>query len=89
MVTLELTDWEGKLQNGNGKTPTSQTQPTFCNSMYTFYHRCVSFPYKLYKCTERSGWNRVFMTVTGSSGETQVSAEAGGTADTKTMKFQQ
>ena len=32
---------------------------------------------------------KVFMTVTGSSGETQVSEEAGGTADTKTMKFQQ
>jgi len=31
----------------------------------------------------------VFKTVTGSSGETQVSAEAGGTADTQTMKVRQ
>jgi len=29
----------------------------------------------------------LFKTVTESSGETQVSAEAGGTADTQTMKF--
>jgi len=29
----------------------------------------------------------VSKTVTGSSGETQVSAEAGGTADTKAMKI--
>jgi len=31
----------------------------------------------------------VFKTVTGSSGETQGSAEAGGTADTQTMEVQQ
>ena len=88
--SITVTDWEGKLQNRNGKTASSQTQHTVCNSIYTVYHSCVSFPYKLYTCTERSGWNRrVFKTVTGSSGETQVSAEAGGTADTQTMKVQQ
>ena len=59
--SITVTDWEGKLQNRNGKTTNSQTQHTFCNSIYTVYHSCVSFPYKLYTCTERSGWNRHFL----------------------------
>ena len=43
----------------------------------------ISFPYKLYTCTKVSCWNRrVFKPVTGSSAETQVSAAAGGTANT-------
>jgi len=67
--------------------PPRVKQHTFCNSIYTFYHSSISIPYKLYTCTEMSGWNRrVFKTPTGSSGETQVSAEEGGTADTQAMK---
>jgi len=68
--------------------PDNQTQHTFCNSIYTVYHSWVLFTYKLYTCTKWSCWNRrVFKTVTGSSVETQVSAEAGRTADTQTMKL--
>ena len=59
--SITVTDWEGKLQNRNGKTTSSQTQHTFCNSIYTFPHSSISFPYKLYTCTERSGWNRQFL----------------------------
>ena len=56
--------------------------------VYTFYHSWILFPYKLYKWTNESCWNRrVFRTVTGSSGETRVSAEGGGTADTQAMKI--
>ena len=68
--------------------PDSQTQHTLCDTVYTFHHSSVPFPYKLYTCTERSGWNGpVFKTVTGSAVETQVSAEGGGTADTQAMEF--
>jgi len=59
--SITVTDWEGKLQNRNGKTTSSQTQHTFCNSIYTYYHSSISFPYKQYTCTERSGWNRQFL----------------------------
>ena len=59
--SITVTDWEGKLQNKNGKTPSSQTQHTFCNSIYTFPNSSISFPYKLYTCTELSGWNRQFL----------------------------
>jgi hypothetical protein len=84
----KVTYLEGKLQNRNGKPTRQSTQHTFCSNIYTFYHSSISFPYKLYTCTKRSGWNRpVFKTVTGSSVETQVSVEAGGTADTQEMKF--
>jgi len=60
-ANVKVTDWEGKLQKRNGKTTSSQTQHTFCNSIYTFYHSSISFPYKLYTCTERSDWNRQFL----------------------------
>jgi len=59
--SITVTDWEGKLQNRNGKTTSSQTQHTFCNSIYTFYRSSISFPYKRYTCTERSGGNRQFL----------------------------
>jgi hypothetical protein len=87
-ANIKVTDWEGKLQNGNVKPTRQSTQHTFCNNIYTFYHSSISFPYKLYTCTKRSGWNRpVFKTVTGSSVETQVCVAAGGTADTEGMEF--
>jgi hypothetical protein len=87
-TNTKLSDWERKLQNRNVNTPDSQTQRANCNNKCTSYNSSISFPYKLYTCTERSCWNRrVFKTVTGSSGETQVYAEAGGTADTQAMKF--
>ena len=70
------------------KSPASRIQQTFCKSIYTFYCSWILLPYKLYKCTKGSFWKRrVFKTASGSSVETQVSAEAGGTADTKSMKF--
>jgi hypothetical protein len=43
----KVTDWEGKLQNKNGKTTIQSTQHTLCNSINTFYLSCISFPYKL------------------------------------------
>jgi len=70
------------------KPPDSHTQYTFCNSIYTVYHTSILFPYKLCTCTKCSDQNRrVIKTVTGSSVETQVSAEAGGTADTQAKKL--
>ena len=67
--------------------PDSQTQHTFCNGVDTFQRIWISFPYKLYTSTEGSCWNRrISRTVTGASGETQFSPEAGGTANTQTMK---
>ena len=66
------------------KPPDSQTQHTFCNSIYTFHHNSILFPYNFYACTKRSCWNRrVSKIVTASSVETQVCAEGGGTADTQ------
>jgi len=70
------------------KPPDSQTERTFCSCIYSVYHSSIIFPYKLYKYPKGCCWNRqVFKTVSGSSVETQVSAAAGGTADTQTMKF--
>jgi len=68
---------------------TSQTQHKFCHSNI-FYLSSTTLTCKPYKCVEVSFWNRgVFKTVTVSSVETQVPAEAGGTADTQALIFQQ
>jgi len=56
--------------------------------LLSFYHSAIIFPYKLHTFTKWSCWNRRdFKTVSESSVETQVSAEAGGTADNQTMKY--
>jgi hypothetical protein len=74
--------WKGNYKRRMEKPPESQTQHTFCNSIYAFYYSWISFPYKLYTCTKWSCCNRrVFKTVTGTSVKRQISAEAGGTAD--------
>jgi len=40
-ASITVTDLEGKLQNRNGKTTSSQTQHTFCNSIYTILFFCT------------------------------------------------
>ena len=88
MPTLKYQVWKGNYRTGMENPPDSETQHTFCNSIYNYYHSWILFPYNLYTCTKRScGNRRVFKTVTGSSGEAQVPAEGGGNAETQAMKF--
>ena len=88
VLTLRYRVWKGNCSRRMEKPPDSQTQHTLCGSIYPFYYCWILCPYKQSTSTKRSGWNRrVLESVSGSSVETQVSAAAGGTADTETMTF--
>jgi len=86
----KLSSVERKLQNKNVQT-TRQSNTAHILSQYIYFiPSSIICPYKLYTYTEGCCWNRpVFKTDSGSSVETQVSAEAGGTVDTQGMKIQQ
>jgi len=43
VLVLRFEVWKGNYRTGMEKPPDSQTQHTFCNSIYTFYHNSLYF----------------------------------------------
>ena len=89
MLALRKEIWKENYRTRIEKTKTvkHRTHPV---TVYIFYLSSTIFPCKPYICTKGFFWNRlVFKTATVSSVETQVPAEAGGTAHTQAMIFQQ
>jgi hypothetical protein len=87
--SIMVTNWGGggRITEREWKNHQTVKHSTHCVTVYIhFVPPFGLFPYKLYTCTEGSCWNRPgFKAVSGSAVETQVSAEAGGTADTQTV----